>query len=146
MKTEPIATFLILRFYRYCIIGNNVERRGIGTPWTRFWTPRPIYPWKLETHAVSNPDELKSKVVLVSSWSTRRLKHVLFLFEDAIYDGIYRDDGLVVFRGNWSKSKITEWLEKFQEEVNKVTRYDGQGPDQTRLRATSSKSTKRTKA
>jgi hypothetical protein len=48
-----------------------------------------------------------------------------YLFADAIYDGIYRDDGSVVFKGNWSKSKITDWLENFQEEVNRVTRYHG---------------------
>jgi hypothetical protein len=54
------------------------------------------------------------------------LENTAHLLEDAtIYDGIYRDDGLVVFRGNWSKSKITKWLEKSQKEVNKVNRYDG---------------------
>jgi hypothetical protein len=53
------------------------------------------------------------------------LENTTHLFVDAIYDGIYRDDGLVVFKGgNRSKSKITDWLEKFQEEVNKVTKYD----------------------
>jgi hypothetical protein len=39
------------------------------------------------------------------------LKNTAHLFADAIYDGIYRDDGLVVFKGNWSRSKITDWLE-----------------------------------
>jgi hypothetical protein len=42
-----------------------------------------------------------------------------------VYDGIYRDDGLVVFKGNWSKQEITKWLDDFQAEVNKVTKYDG---------------------
>jgi hypothetical protein len=53
------------------------------------------------------------------------LENTAHLFADAIYDGIYRDDGLVVFKGSWSKSKMSDWLEKFQEEVNRVTRYDG---------------------
>jgi hypothetical protein len=29
-----------------------------------------------------------------------------------------------VFQGNRSKSNITDWLEKLQEEVNKATKYD----------------------
>jgi hypothetical protein len=51
------------------------------------------------------------------------LENTAHLFADAIYDDIYRDDGLVVFKGNWTKIKITDWLEKFQQEVNKVTKY-----------------------
>jgi hypothetical protein len=34
-------------------------------------------------------------------------------------------DYIVVLRGNWSKHQGIEWLEKFQKEVNKVTKYKG---------------------
>jgi hypothetical protein len=61
----------------YCVIGNNVERHGIGTSRKKFWTQRPMNHWKLETHAVSNNHELESQVLV--SWSSmRRLKHQLF--------------------------------------------------------------------
>jgi hypothetical protein len=29
-----------------------------------------------------------------------------------------------LYKGNWSKPQITKWLNGFQAEVNKVTRYD----------------------
>jgi hypothetical protein len=53
------------------------------------------------------------------------LKNTAQFFNEAVYDGIYRDDGLVVFKGNWSKQEITKWLDDFQAEVNKITKYDG---------------------
>jgi hypothetical protein len=53
------------------------------------------------------------------------LKNTAQFFNEAVYDGIYRDDGLVVFKGNWSKQEITEWLDNFQAELNKITKYDG---------------------
>ena len=37
-----------------------------------------------------------------------------------IYHGIYRDDGLVVFKGKKKTSEIKDWLEKFQQTVNLV--------------------------
>jgi hypothetical protein len=46
-------------------------------------------------------------------------------FNEAVYNGIYRDYGLVVSKGNWSKQEITKWLDGFQAEVNKITKYDG---------------------
>jgi hypothetical protein len=47
------------------------------------------------------------------------------LFDDAIYDGIYRDDGLVIMKGKKSNTDIGEWLNTFQKRVNKVTGYEG---------------------
>jgi hypothetical protein len=47
------------------------------------------------------------------------------LFEEAIYDGIYRDDGLVVMNGKKSNADIEDWLENFQKRVNEVTGYEG---------------------
>ena len=48
-----------------------------------------------------------------------------YLFEKAkpifcptIYHGIYRDDGLVIFKGNKNASEIKDWLEEFQQTVN----------------------------
>ena len=50
-----------------------------------------------------------------------------YLFEKAkakfiptIYHGIYRDDGLVVFKGNKKASEIRDWLEEFHKPVNKA--------------------------
>ena len=40
------------------------------------------------------------------------------IFRLTIYHGIYRDDGLVVFKGKKETSEIKDWLEKFQQTVN----------------------------
>ena len=40
------------------------------------------------------------------------------LFEEALYHGIYRDDGIAVFKGNWSEKKVCEWLTKLQSNFN----------------------------
>ena len=40
------------------------------------------------------------------------------IFRPTIYHGIYRDDGLVVFRGKKKTSEIKDRLEKFQQTVN----------------------------
>jgi hypothetical protein len=47
------------------------------------------------------------------------------LFDEAVYDGIYRDDGLVIMKGQKSNADIGEWLNTFQKRVNQVTGYDG---------------------
>eukprot|EP00957_Ditylum_brightwellii_P084974 6461685-Ditylum_brightwellii.AAC.1 len=41
-------------------------------------------------------------------------------FRECIYREIYRDDGLVVFVGPRNKSEIHEWLQKYQNLVNKL--------------------------
>jgi hypothetical protein len=41
------------------------------------------------------------------------------LFKDAVYDGIYRDDGLVIMDGQKTNAEIGEWLETFQKRVIK---------------------------
>jgi hypothetical protein len=46
-------------------------------------------------------------------------------FEDTIYDGIYRDDGLVIMDGQKTNAEIGEWLNTFQGRVNQVTGYEG---------------------
>ena len=38
----------------------------------------------------------------------------------ACYYGIYRDDGIVVFHGNWTTVHIAQWLERFQSHVNTI--------------------------
>ena len=67
-----------------------------------------------------------------------------YLFEKAkanfcptIYHGIYRDDGLVVFKGKTKTSKIRDWLEEFQQTVNKAAgnqhlQFTGGGMDERR--------------
>ena len=42
-------------------------------------------------------------------------------FRPTIYHGIYRDDGLVVFKDKKKASEIKYWLEEFQKTVNKAT-------------------------
>ena len=41
-------------------------------------------------------------------------------FQPTIYHGIYRDDGLVVFKGKNKASEIRDWIEDFQKTVNKA--------------------------
>ena len=41
-------------------------------------------------------------------------------FHPTTYHGIYRDEGLVVFKGNKSAREIKYWLEEFQKKVNKA--------------------------
>jgi hypothetical protein len=48
------------------------------------------------------------------------------IFDDAIYNGIYQDGGLVIMHGKKSNADIGEWLNTFQKRVNnKVTGYEG---------------------
>ncbi len=47
------------------------------------------------------------------------------LFGEAVYDGIYRDDGLVIMDGQKTNEEIGQWLDTFQERVNQVTGYKG---------------------
>jgi hypothetical protein len=47
------------------------------------------------------------------------------LFDEAVYDGIYRDDGLVIMKGQKSNADIGEWLNTFQKRVNQVTGCEG---------------------
>ena len=41
-------------------------------------------------------------------------------FYPTIYHGIYRDDGLVVFKGKKSVKEIKYWLDEFQQTVDKA--------------------------
>jgi hypothetical protein len=42
------------------------------------------------------------------------------ILEDLIYDGIYRDDGIAVFKGSKTTGKIANWLSIFQYRVNNL--------------------------
>ena len=46
------------------------------------------------------------------------------MFEEAIYRGIYRDDGLFVMKGLWSSEKTRSWLKSFQDEVDDIVGGD----------------------
>ena len=41
-------------------------------------------------------------------------------FRPKIYHGIYRYDGLVVFKGKKKASDVRDWIEEFQKTVNKA--------------------------
>ena len=43
-------------------------------------------------------------------------------FYPKIYHGIYRDDGLVLFKGKKSVKEIKDWLDEFQKTVDKAAR------------------------
>jgi hypothetical protein len=47
------------------------------------------------------------------------------LFDDAVYNGIYRDGGLVIMNGQKTNADIDEWLNTLQKRVNQVTDYEG---------------------
>jgi len=42
------------------------------------------------------------------------------LFQDTLYNGIYRDDGIGIFKGQWMKSDIVLWLATFQQRINNL--------------------------
>ena len=41
-------------------------------------------------------------------------------FHPTIYHGIYRDDGVVVFKGQKSVKEIKDWLDEFQQMADKA--------------------------
>jgi hypothetical protein len=45
-------------------------------------------------------------------------------FDDTNYFGIYRDDGIAVFKGNQSSDDILNWLNVFQDKVNNLAAND----------------------
>eukprot|EP00957_Ditylum_brightwellii_P170626 12987639-Ditylum_brightwellii.AAC.1 len=45
-------------------------------------------------------------------------------FEQCVFRGIYRDDGLMILVGNRNKSEIQEWLQKYQSLVNELADSD----------------------
>jgi hypothetical protein len=49
------------------------------------------------------------------------LENTTELFNETAYDGIYRDDGLVIMDRVKTNNKIGKWLSSFQKEVNIVT-------------------------
>eukprot|EP00957_Ditylum_brightwellii_P162801 12397274-Ditylum_brightwellii.AAC.1 len=42
------------------------------------------------------------------------------MFMRTQYRGIYRDDGLVIFEGKWSRDKIANWLHRYQTLINRI--------------------------
>ena len=54
---------------------------------------------------------------LVASYLFDTAKAIL---NPTTYHGIYLDDGLVVFKGNKSVNEIKDWLEEFQQTVNRA--------------------------
>ena len=52
------------------------------------------------------------------------LENTRDLFDNAIYDGIYRDDGFKVDIGKQTTEEICEWLSRFQSRVNELTGSD----------------------
>ena len=45
-------------------------------------------------------------------------------FDDAIYTGIYRDDGFMVMEGEWDCDRTRLWLKNFQAEVDVIVGGD----------------------
>ena len=45
-------------------------------------------------------------------------------FKEVLWRGIYRDDGLLVFKGRRSISEIRIWRDKFEEKVDKIAGND----------------------
>jgi len=41
-------------------------------------------------------------------------------FSETLFNGIYRDNGLVVLNGNWSKQDVVQWLEQFQKKIDDI--------------------------
>ena len=73
--------------------------------------------------------EREEQGLLIGGYKSEFLADMIasYLFEESksnfrptIYHGIYRDDGLVVFKGKKKASEIIYWLEEFQQKVNKA--------------------------
>ena len=45
-------------------------------------------------------------------------------FVKCIFRGIYRDDGLVIFTGKWTRMQIACWLSQYQTLVNRIVEGD----------------------
>ena len=41
-------------------------------------------------------------------------------FKDTMFKGIYRDDGIGIFKGNWMEKDIVNWLGNFQSTINRL--------------------------
>jgi hypothetical protein len=46
------------------------------------------------------------------------------ILDDLVYEGIYRDNGIVVFKGLKTTGKIANWLRVFQERVNNLAGFE----------------------
>jgi hypothetical protein len=53
------------------------------------------------------------------------LENMAELFDQTVYDGIYRDDSLVILDGVKTNTEVGECLNSFQKEVNRLTGYKG---------------------
>jgi hypothetical protein len=47
------------------------------------------------------------------------------LFRETAFNSIYHGDGLMIFNGKRTATKISSWLDKFPSEVNQLTEYEG---------------------
>ena len=52
------------------------------------------------------------------------LKQTEELFKDFIYHGIYRDDKFVIMEGIKTKKGMNVWVEKFENEMNRLAESD----------------------
>lgn len=55
---------------------------------------------------------------LVAAWI---LENTVKLMFDTMFDGLYRDDGLLVFGKPKTTDEVCDWLSSFQKEVNALT-------------------------
>jgi hypothetical protein len=55
---------------------------------------------------------------LVAAWI---LENTVELMQDTLFDGIYRDDGLLVFNNIKPTEEVCQWLLDFQKEINFLT-------------------------
>ena len=58
---------------------------------------------------------------LVMSFILDNTEH---LFDDTIYNGCYRDDGICIFKGNKTKAELIEWRNLFQETANNLLKSE----------------------
>jgi hypothetical protein len=49
------------------------------------------------------------------------LENAVEVLDPTVFKGIYRDDGFVVFRGELTKSEVTNWLPEFQKKVDELS-------------------------
>ena len=64
-----------------------------------------------------------------SAWLSDVVGSYLFqnsqdLFHQTYYNGIYRDDGIVIFKGKWTAQHISNWMMEFQNRIDELTEGD----------------------
>jgi hypothetical protein len=105
-----------------------IEMIAFGMISTLIWFQEKCYNYKGVVEEILDEDEDKNGLAVGSYeavfctdiCATYIVEMVAKELKNAIYRGIYRDDGLIIFCGHLSKQAIARWLAGFQLMVNEL--------------------------